>query len=156
MQMQQIHYFLTLCEELSFTRAARRCGVAQPSLTTAMCAGAGAGRRAVSPKACHRVDRARAQGAALPRRNRAQRRWRPRGCTDVDAASGRRPISPSSSGQFAAPVELMPLTLGGSLHKGAAVTRSSILAQRCANVRTPQPEGTSAGFRGNGTSADTA
>ena len=34
--MQQIHYFLTLCEELSFTRAARRCGVAQPSLTTAI------------------------------------------------------------------------------------------------------------------------
>ena len=23
-QMQQVHYFLTLCEELSFTRAARR------------------------------------------------------------------------------------------------------------------------------------
>ena len=36
MQMQQIHYFLALCEELSFTRAARRCGVAQPSLTTAI------------------------------------------------------------------------------------------------------------------------
>jgi DNA-binding transcriptional LysR family regulator len=36
LQMQQIHYFLTLCEELSFTRAARRCGVAQPSLTTAI------------------------------------------------------------------------------------------------------------------------
>src|SRR5215831_11141852 len=34
--MPQIHYFLTLCEELSFTRAARRCGVAQPSLTTAI------------------------------------------------------------------------------------------------------------------------
>ena len=36
MQMPQIHYFLTLCEELSFTRAARRCGVAQPSLTIAI------------------------------------------------------------------------------------------------------------------------
>ena len=36
MQMQQIHYFLVLCQELSFTRAARRCGVAQPSLTTAI------------------------------------------------------------------------------------------------------------------------
>jgi hypothetical protein len=32
----------------------------------------------------------------------------------------------------------MPLTLG-SLHKWA-VTHSSILAQRCANVRVPQPE----------------
>jgi LysR family hydrogen peroxide-inducible transcriptional activator len=36
--MQQVHYFLALCEELSFTRAARRCGVAQPSLTTAISA----------------------------------------------------------------------------------------------------------------------
>jgi len=34
--MQQIQYFLALCEELSFTRAARRCGIAQPSLTTAI------------------------------------------------------------------------------------------------------------------------
>src|SRR6516165_4561263 len=29
-------YFLALCEELNFTRAARRCGVSQPSLTTAI------------------------------------------------------------------------------------------------------------------------
>jgi len=34
--MQQIQYFLALCKELSFTRAARRCGVAQPSLTIAI------------------------------------------------------------------------------------------------------------------------
>jgi len=27
MQMQQVRYFLALCEELNFTRAARRCGV---------------------------------------------------------------------------------------------------------------------------------
>jgi hypothetical protein len=33
----------------------------------------------------------------------------------------------------------MPLTLG-SLHKGGAVTHGSILAQRCARVRAPQPE----------------
>jgi LysR family hydrogen peroxide-inducible transcriptional activator len=38
LQMQQVHYFLALCVELSFTRAARRCGVAQPSLTTAISA----------------------------------------------------------------------------------------------------------------------
>jgi DNA-binding transcriptional LysR family regulator len=38
MQMQQVHYFLALCEELNFTRAARRCGVSQPSLTTAISA----------------------------------------------------------------------------------------------------------------------
>jgi LysR family hydrogen peroxide-inducible transcriptional activator len=36
MQMQQVHYFLALCQELNFTRAARRCGVSQPSLTTAI------------------------------------------------------------------------------------------------------------------------
>ena len=32
----QISYFVALCEEQSFTRAARRCGVAQPSLTRAI------------------------------------------------------------------------------------------------------------------------
>ncbi len=32
----QIGYFLALCEEQSFTRAAKRCGVAQPSLTRAI------------------------------------------------------------------------------------------------------------------------
>jgi len=36
MQMQQIRYFLALCEERSFTRAAKRCGVSQPSLTNAI------------------------------------------------------------------------------------------------------------------------
>ncbi len=33
MEIQRIIYFLALCEELNFTRAAKRCGVAQPSLT---------------------------------------------------------------------------------------------------------------------------
>jgi DNA-binding transcriptional LysR family regulator len=33
MEIRQIIYFLALCEELHFTRAARRCGVTQPSLT---------------------------------------------------------------------------------------------------------------------------
>ena len=33
MQLQQIKYFLVLRQELSFTRAARRCGVSQPTLT---------------------------------------------------------------------------------------------------------------------------
>jgi regulatory helix-turn-helix LysR family protein len=36
MHMHQVRYFLALCEEHSFTRAARRCGVAQPSLTRAV------------------------------------------------------------------------------------------------------------------------
>jgi DNA-binding transcriptional LysR family regulator len=36
MEMHQIRYFLALCEELNFTRAARRSGVTQPSLTNAI------------------------------------------------------------------------------------------------------------------------
>lgn len=36
MEMQQIRYFIALCEEQNFTRAAKRCGVAQPSLTRAI------------------------------------------------------------------------------------------------------------------------
>jgi LysR family hydrogen peroxide-inducible transcriptional activator len=36
MEMHQIRYFLALSEELNFTRAARRCGVTQPSLTNAI------------------------------------------------------------------------------------------------------------------------
>jgi hypothetical protein len=36
MQMNQIRYFLALCEEKSFTLAAKRSGVSQPSLTNAI------------------------------------------------------------------------------------------------------------------------
>lgn len=36
MKMHQIEYFLALCDEGNLTRAARRCGVAQSSLTTAI------------------------------------------------------------------------------------------------------------------------
>src|SRR5664280_825337 len=36
MQMNQIRYFLALCEERNFTRAAKRCGVSQPTLTVAI------------------------------------------------------------------------------------------------------------------------
>lgn len=36
MQMHQIRYFLALSEECSFTRAANRSGVSQPSLTNAI------------------------------------------------------------------------------------------------------------------------
>src|SRR5262249_33957342 len=35
-KMHQVFYFVALCEEQSFTRAANRCGAAQPSLTRAM------------------------------------------------------------------------------------------------------------------------
>ena len=35
-KMHQVFYFVALCEEQSFTRAAKRCGVAQPSLTRAI------------------------------------------------------------------------------------------------------------------------
>ena len=36
MQLQQVRYFLAVHQERSFTRAARRCGVSQPSLTNAI------------------------------------------------------------------------------------------------------------------------
>jgi DNA-binding transcriptional LysR family regulator len=36
MQLHQVKYFLALYEERNFTRAARRCGVSQPSLTNAI------------------------------------------------------------------------------------------------------------------------
>lgn len=36
MTLQQAHYFLALCEEQNFTRAANRCGITQPSLTLAI------------------------------------------------------------------------------------------------------------------------
>jgi hypothetical protein len=36
MKMQHVRYFLALCEERNFTRAAKRCGVSQPSLTNAI------------------------------------------------------------------------------------------------------------------------
>jgi hypothetical protein len=36
MKMKQISYFLALCEEKSFTRTAKRCGVKQPSITVAI------------------------------------------------------------------------------------------------------------------------
>jgi LysR family hydrogen peroxide-inducible transcriptional activator len=36
MELHQIRYFLALCEELNFTRAADRCAVAQSSLTRAI------------------------------------------------------------------------------------------------------------------------
>ena len=38
MQMHQIRYFLALSVERNFTRAAKRCGVSQPSLTNAIIA----------------------------------------------------------------------------------------------------------------------
>jgi LysR family hydrogen peroxide-inducible transcriptional activator len=33
MNSNTARYFLTLCEEQNFTRAAKRCGISQPSLT---------------------------------------------------------------------------------------------------------------------------
>jgi transposase-like protein len=36
MQLQHVRYFLAVRQERSFTQAARRCGVSQPSLTNAV------------------------------------------------------------------------------------------------------------------------
>ena len=36
MELHQVRYFLALCKEGSFTRAAKRCGVSQPSLSNAI------------------------------------------------------------------------------------------------------------------------
>jgi Bacterial regulatory helix-turn-helix protein, lysR family len=36
MHMREVRYFLSLCEEENFVRAARRCGVTQPSISVAI------------------------------------------------------------------------------------------------------------------------
>jgi LysR family transcriptional regulator, hydrogen peroxide-inducible genes activator len=36
MRFRHIRYFLALCDEQNFTRAAKRCGITQPSLTNAI------------------------------------------------------------------------------------------------------------------------
>jgi LysR family transcriptional regulator, hydrogen peroxide-inducible genes activator len=36
MRINQVRYFLAICQEHSFTRAARRCGVAQPTVTNSV------------------------------------------------------------------------------------------------------------------------
>ena len=38
MTLDQVQYFLVLCRELSFTQAARLCGISQPSMTNAISA----------------------------------------------------------------------------------------------------------------------
>ena len=36
METQNVRYFLVLCDELNFTRAAQKCGIKQPTLTAAI------------------------------------------------------------------------------------------------------------------------
>ena len=36
MEIQQVRYFLEVCSERNFTRAAKKCGISQPSLTRAI------------------------------------------------------------------------------------------------------------------------
>ena len=98
MEIRQIVYFLALCDELHFTRAAKRCGVAQPSLSNAIRAlerelGAplfhrkprprlsdlGAAVRPKLERALAQIERALTDARRLPRGQRAIRRRR----TDV-------------------------------------------------------------------------
>ena len=85
MQMQQVQYFRALCEELSFTRAARRCGISQPSLTSAI----GALERELGGALFQRKPSIALTGLGRPRRNRAQRQPCPRDCPQLHAAYGR-------------------------------------------------------------------
>ena len=36
MELQHVRYFLALCEEQHFSKAAKKCGISQPSLTNAI------------------------------------------------------------------------------------------------------------------------
>src|ERR1019366_10124284 len=36
METQHVRYFLAICDELNFTRAAQKCGIKQPSLSEAI------------------------------------------------------------------------------------------------------------------------
>ena len=36
METQHVRYFLAICDELSFTRAAQKCGIRQPTLSEAI------------------------------------------------------------------------------------------------------------------------
>jgi LysR family transcriptional regulator, hydrogen peroxide-inducible genes activator len=36
MEIQHVRYFLAICDELSFTRAAQKCGIKQPTLSEAI------------------------------------------------------------------------------------------------------------------------
>jgi LysR family transcriptional regulator, hydrogen peroxide-inducible genes activator len=107
MQMQQVHYFLALCEELNFTCAARRCGVSQPSLSNAI----SALERELGGALFHRKP-----SIALTGLGRMVRPYLDEIARNADhAREVARTLTPrpsihrpSSSGKFGAPIELMP------------------------------------------------
>jgi DNA-binding transcriptional LysR family regulator len=107
LQIQQVHYFIALCEELNFTCAARRCGVSQPSLSNAI----SALERELGGALFHRKP-----SIALTGLGRMVRPYLDEIARNADhAREVARTLTPrpsihrpSSRGKFGAPIELMP------------------------------------------------
>jgi len=145
--MQSVRYFLILCEELNFTRAAERCNVAQPSLTRAISSSRELGRFAVSSRRAntHLSELGRTLkpiwNRSCKRRGRQARGAGIRGAAE-DAAAARADVhhraDPSARSHFsavAAPsgIELQILDAAGidaqrSAHRR---TNSMLRSSRC-------------------------
>ena len=141
MEMQEVRYFLSLCEEQNFTRAATRCGVSQPSLTLA-------------------IKKLEAElGGPLFQRSRTKSRLSPLGCavsphlTAVEAAvigAKREAAAFLGTSELPAPFNKTPVLpfkpKGNPMRKVAigAVIVATMLLVVGLTIRAPQPAGASA------------